>query len=136
MHTYSQPTLLLCASQIGYAHWTIIQTQLHTQCCHRVTGAAEFRLGILARHGDLIAILHNDITAERVKEEVEAAIGQPDTAHGAQLKTGVHAKPPCVYVFAEDFRSSFHLACALQIERDRTTQTAKRVSTTCFSIRL
>ena len=42
------------------------------KCC-RLTGPARFRLGIFARHGNLVVIPHNRINAEWVKSELEAA---------------------------------------------------------------
>ena len=53
----------------------ICSNQFYTQCCHRLTGAANFRLGMLARHSNLIIIPYDDITVARVKEELEAATG-------------------------------------------------------------
>ena len=41
--------------------------------CYRLTGPARFRLGILARHGNLIVIPHNHINPEWVKSELEHA---------------------------------------------------------------
>lgn len=55
----------------------LFSSQSHIHCCHRLTGQAKFQLDMLARHGDLVVIPHDDITAERVQEELEAATGQP-----------------------------------------------------------
>ena len=49
---------------------SLLVSQLQMQCCHRLTGPVKLRLGMLARHGTVVLIPTDDITVERVKEEL------------------------------------------------------------------
>ena len=68
-------------------------------CCYRLTGPARFRLGILARHGNLIVIPHNHINPEWVKSELEHATRS--SLHKAFVSSAKNSGTPLNIVWAK-----------------------------------